>query len=138
MTGAAMTPAEHYRAALDRRELTFQLCRACGHAWAPARSECPACWSPDFAWDTAGGGARIVSWVNFHVAFDPRYKDRTPYNVALVHLDEGPRMVTNIISIPAGEDIIGRRVTLVFERDFGCELPRFRLLEENEAGNISG
>jgi uncharacterized OB-fold protein len=138
MTGTVAATAEEYRAALDRRELTFQRCKACGHAWAPARSECPACWSPDHAWEKAGGGATVVSWVNFHVAFDPRYKDRVPYNVALVDLDEGPRMVTNITNIPAGEDIIGRRVTLVFEQDMGRELPRFRLQEEKQAGHTSG
>lgn len=69
----------------------------------------------------------VVSWVVFHVAFDPRFKDRTPYNVALVDLDEGPRLVTNIIGIPDGEDIVGRRVVLCFEEDMGRKLPRFRL-----------
>jgi uncharacterized OB-fold protein len=104
----------------------------------PARSECPECWAPDYAWETAKGGATVVSWVTFHVAFDPRYKDRTPYNVALVDLDEGPRMVTNIITIPADEDIIGRHVILSFEQDMGRKLPRFRLHEDAIARGNSG
>lgn len=127
MTDLAPTPAEEYRAALDARRLTFQRCNACGHAWLPARSECPECWSPDHRREDAVGRATVVSWVIFHEAFDPRFKDRTPYNVALVDLDEGPRLVTNIVNIPADENIIGRRVTLVFEEDMGRELPRFRL-----------
>jgi hypothetical protein len=135
---SAPAPAERYRAALDDGRLTFQRCRACGHAWAPARAECPSCWSDDHVWAEAGGGATIVSWVVFHVAFDPRYKDRTPYNVALVDLDEGPRLVTNIIDIPAGDDVIGRRVALVFQEDMGRKLPRFRLSDDAVADGKSG
>jgi len=80
----------------------------------------------------------VVSWVVFHIAFDPRFKDRTPYNVALVDLDEGPRLVTNIIDMPADEDLVGRRVTLCFEEDMGRKLPRFRLAEQIRQHSDSG
>lgn len=126
-SAGAPAPHEAYVAELEARRLTFQRCTACGHAWLPARTECPVCWSPDHCREIAGGMATVVSWVVFHVAFDPRFKDRTPYNVALVDLDEGPRMITNIVSIPDGEDIVGRRVALCFEEDMGRRLPRFRL-----------
>ena len=69
----------------------------------------------------------MVSWVVFHAAFDPRFKGRTPYDVALIELDEGPRLVSNITALPEGEDIIGRRVGLVFEEDMERLLPRFEL-----------
>lgn len=124
-----LSPAEAYRAALDEHRVTFQRCGACGHAWLPARSECPECWSDDHSREEATGGGTVVSWVVFHVAFDDRYKGRTPYNVALIDLDEGPRLVTNIIEIPAGEDIIGRRVAPCFQQDMGREMLRFRLEE---------
>lgn len=125
-----LSPAEQYRAALEDRRLVFQRCADCNHVWLPPRTECPNCWSPDHKWQEASGQATIVSWVNFHVAFDNRFKDRTPYNVALVDLDEGPRLITNIIEIPADQDVIGRRVILVFERDMDLELPRFRLADD--------
>ena len=137
-TSQAATPADIYRAALEEHRLTFQRCRECGHAWLPARADCPNCWSPDHEWEEASGGATVVSWVKFHVAFDARFKGRTPYNVALVDLDEGPRLITNIIGLPAGEDIIGKRVTLVFEQDVGRELPRFRLAGEAQPPSESG
>jgi uncharacterized OB-fold protein len=124
------SPHEAYGAALEDGRLTFQRCADCGHAWLPARTECPECWSPDHSREDAGGMATVVSWVVFHVAFDPRFKDRTPYNVALVDLDEGPRLITNIIEIPAGEDIVGKRVALCFEEDMGRRLPRFRLPDD--------
>jgi len=132
------TPPEIYRAALEDERLTFQRCVACGHAWLPARTECPRCWSPDHSWEAASGGATVVSWVVFHVAFDPRFKDRTPYNVALVDLEEGPRLVTNIIGIPDDEDLVGRRVALCFEEDMGRKLPRFRLAERLDPPSDNG
>lgn len=124
---ADQTPAEAYVAALADERLTFQRCTTCGHAWLPARADCPNCWSPDHTREQASGQATVVSWVIFHVAFDPRFKDRMPYNVALVDLDEGPRLITNIIDLPDGEDIVGRRASLCFEEDMGRKRPRFRL-----------
>ena len=124
------TPYDAYRAALEARRLTFQRCRACASAWLPPREECPRCWSPDWDWEAASGRATVVSWVVYHTAFDKRFADRLPYNVALVDLDEGPRMITNLIDIPAGADVIGRRAVLVFEEDFGRHLPRYRLAGE--------
>ncbi|MAW87053.1 MAG: DNA-binding protein [Phyllobacteriaceae bacterium] len=121
------TPQEVYRAALQERRLTFQHCRQCGNNWLPARTECPRCWSDDHEWRAASGEATVHSWVVFHVAFDPRFRDRVPYNVALVDLDEGPRLITNIVDLPDGTDVVGRRVTLVFQEDMDRQLPRFRL-----------
>lgn len=124
---APANPTDTYLAALAKERLTFQRCSDCGQAWLPARTECPNCWSPDHVWEDAAGKATVVSWVIFHVAFDSRFKNRTPYNVALVDLDEGPRLITNIIDLPEDEDVFGRRVDLCFETDMDRTLPRFRL-----------
>lgn len=126
---AATTAAPYaaYHAALEQRRLTFQRCRACNHAWLPPREECPQCWSAEWSWEAASGRATVVSRVIYHTAFDPRFTDRIPYNVAVVALEEGPRMVTNIVGLPADEDVIGRQVSVVFEADFGRLLPRFKL-----------
>ena len=120
------TPQEAYRAALEANRLTFQRCADCGNAWLPARTECPSCWSDRWNWIEAVGRGTVVSWVVFHVAFDARFKGRTPYNVALVELDEGPRLVSNLTEMPDG-DVTGRRVELCFEADMDRQLPRFRL-----------
>ena len=126
--GASM-PYDTYRAGLDDRRLTFQRCRSCSHAWLPPREDCPNCWSSDWEWEAASGKATVVSWVIYHTAFDKRFADKLPYNVALVDLDEGPRMITNLTNLPADEDVIGRRATLVFEQEHGRQLPRFRLAD---------
>lgn len=123
----AATPYDTYRVALDDRRLTFQRCNACGKAWLPPREDCPHCWSPEWDWEPASGRATVVSWVVYHTAFDRRFAERLPYNVALVELDEGPRMITNLIDPPEGEDLIGRPAVLAFETDLGRLLPRYRL-----------
>lgn len=125
------TPQDQHRRALDEGRLTFQHCRSCGNAWLPPREECPRCWSPDWDWQAASGAATVISWVVYHTAFDKRFEDRLPYNVTLVELDEGPRMITNLVDRPAGDDLIGRRAVVAFETDHGRSLPRFRLTGES-------
>ena len=127
---AAATPGEAYWSALAGGRLTFQRCGPCGNAWLPPRTECPRCWSTEWQWAEASGDGHVISWVVYHVAFDKRFQDRLPYNVAVVELAEGPRLVSNLVEMPAdGEEMIGRRVTLVIQQDFDRPLPRFRMSE---------
>ncbi len=104
--------------------LRFQRCRQCAHAWMPARHECPRCLAADAAWEDAVGAGQVVSWVVYHVAYHEAFRDRLPYNVAIVELDEGPRMITNVTGPPEAL-AIGLRVRLDLQQDFGMTLPRF-------------
>lgn len=107
--------------------LRFQRCADCSHAWLPARAECPRCLQPDPRWEDAGGGARMVSWVVYHIAFHPAFRDRLPYNVAIVELDEGPRLVSNIVALDSdGGPRIDRHLRVLFEDEEGVTIPRFR------------
>lgn len=122
-----VTPlTEPYWSGLSDGELRYQRCRPCGHAWLPAREECPRCLADDWEWTPAGGRGRIVSWVVYHQAFHPAFAERLPYNVAVVELDEGPRLITNILA--AEPDLaIERPVVLQIEQESGVSIPRFRL-----------
>ena len=113
-----------YWSALDEGRLTFQKCASCGHAWLPARGECPRCLGREASWQTASGRARLVSWVVYHHGYHPYYAERLPYNVAVVELAEGPRLISNII---AAEDRlrIDMPLTLVIQREAGTALARF-------------
>jgi hypothetical protein len=88
---------EAYSAALAEGRLVIQVC-ACGHRWMPPRTACSACLSLQWRWETAQGGGRLKSWVVYHTAFHDSFRERLPYNVALVELDEGPRLITNIVA----------------------------------------
>jgi uncharacterized protein len=128
MTDPAGDPNGAYWRSLEEGRFRFQRCRVCANAWLPARSECPKCWSPDWDWEDADGGGRVVSWVVFHTAFHEAFAERLPYNVAVVELEEGPRLITNLTNLPnTPEDVTDKPVRLVIERDLDRALPRFRL-----------
>jgi len=114
-----------YWKALEEGRLSFQRCAACAHAWLPARSECPRCLAREPRWETASGRARLVSWVVYHHAYHDYYATRLPYNVAVVELDEGPRLVSNIVD--ARSDLrIDMPLDIVIQREAGTALARFR------------
>lgn len=109
---------------LTEGELRYQGCRDCGNAWLPAREECPNCLSSNVDWQGASGRGRIVSWVVYHTAVHPAFADRVPYNVAVVELDEGPRLITNV-KAPESRLAIELPVVLVIEDESGISVPRF-------------
>ena len=115
-----------YWDSLAKGKLSYQRCAACSHAWLPARSECPACLADQWKWETAAGGAKLISWVVYHTAFHPAFANRLPYNVAVVELDEGPRLISNVVGIADAETLkIDRRLRLVIEDERGTAVPRF-------------
>lgn len=116
-----------YWDALREGHLVFQRCD-CGHAWLPARRLCPSCLQPSVRWERASGLGRLVSWVVYHTAYHPAFESRLPYNVALVQLDEGPRLLTNIVD--ANDRLRGdAAVTLKIEWEADVALARFRLFD---------
>jgi uncharacterized protein len=119
--------SQPYWDALKQGRLTFQRCSQCGHSWLPARAECPECLRAEWAWTTASGKGRVVSWVIYHHAYHEAFKERLPYNVALVELDEGPRLITNIVN-PAQGLKAERPVELRIETEHDVALARFALI----------
>jgi hypothetical protein len=79
------------------RELRFQRCAACGHLRWPPSILCPRCLSRDAEWLVASGRGTVYSYAVYHVAYDPAFRDDLPYVVALVALEEGPHLLTNIV-----------------------------------------
>ncbi len=75
-------------------ELRLQRCEDCAHVYFPPRPFCPACSGRRVTVFAASGRGRLASYVineRPHPAFDG------PYAIALVELDEGPRLMTNIV-----------------------------------------
>lgn len=103
----------------------FQCCKACGHRWLPARSECPNCLADDWSWQTASGSARLVSWVVYRIAYHASFAQRLPYTVAVVELAEGPRMFSNIVGADAASLRIDMPLRMVIEDEGGTAVARF-------------
>jgi hypothetical protein len=119
--------SQPYWDALKVGRLTFQRCRKCSHAWLPPRAECPGCLASEPEWTAASGKGRVISWVIYHHAYHEAFKEKLPYNVALVELDEGPRLITNIVNPDAGLRA-ERKVELKIEDEHGVALARFALV----------
>lgn len=112
--------------ATARGELTVCRCRKCrAYIWYP-RTICPFCMAADCELVSAGGGGTVYSFTVTRRG-SGAYKDSGPYVLAYVELDEGPRIMTNIVGIPPDEINIGDRVRVRFDppEEGGWSLPRF-------------
>ncbi|MDB5715661.1 MAG: hypothetical protein JWO15_3058 [Sphingomonadales bacterium] len=117
-----------YWQGLAEGELRFQHCLACGENWLPARNACPRCLARAFRWQASEGMATVVSWVVYHKAYAPYLAARIPYEVSIVALNEGPRLVTNIVDSEAGKKLrVGLRVGLAIGQEAGVAVARFRI-----------
>ena len=107
----------HYEG-LARDELLITRCTACGRHQFPPRIVCYGC-SADgtLEWVPASGEGEVWSFVTFHKAYFLPEVRSVPYNVAVVLLDEGPRIVTNVIGLPDEDLAIGLRVRAGFRHD---------------------
>ncbi len=111
-------------------ELRTQKCGDCGHVRFPPSVVCPRCLSEQSQWTRLSGRGKVWSWVVFHQAYYPGYADDVPYNTAIVELEEGPRMHTNIVGCENDDIYIGMPVEVLFDPiDDGIHLPKFRPVE---------
>jgi len=115
---------ERWWQGLAQGHLLFQRCEVCAHAWLPARSECPECLGDAWRWEEASGAGRLVSWCVYHTAYHEWFRDKLPYNVAVVELEEGPRLISSVL--PPGPSRIDQSLYLEIQEEAGISLPRFR------------
>jgi uncharacterized OB-fold protein len=88
---------------------TFLLkhCNACSRDHYYPRPFCPFCWSDDVAWKQAAGRGTLYTYSVVPVNDLPPFNERVPYVAAIVELDEGPRVMTNVEGVPHDELRIG-------------------------------
>jgi uncharacterized OB-fold protein len=92
----------------------------------PAREACPRCLGRSLTWQQASGKARLISWIVYHQAFHPSFAQRLPYTVAIVELEEGARMVSNIVGTEDPESLrIDMPLTAIIEQQGDVRVPRF-------------
>ncbi len=104
-----------FRAGLRAGEMRLQHCAACSEHQHPPESFCYACGSTDLEWQTVPGHGEVYSFVVVHQPYHVAFRDRLPYVVATVQLDEGPRMLGPIFDLEPSAVSIGMRVEPRFE-----------------------
>jgi uncharacterized OB-fold protein len=108
----------------ERGEFLLQRCPKSGRWHWPASAD-PETGS-GLEWVPASGRGSVHTFTIIHKVFREAYAERVPYNVIVVELEEGPFFHSNLIEC-ANEDIrVGMPVELVFEKENGATLPRFR------------
>ncbi len=80
-------------------ELWLPFCRDCRRFYFYPRDFCPQCFGWDTEWRRASGRGRIYSYAIHYRAWHPAWADEVPYISALVELEEGPRLYTNIVGV---------------------------------------
>jgi hypothetical protein len=97
-------------AAVAEGQLLLERCRACGNSASYPRSFCPKCWSDDVEWVPTAGMGVVYTFSVVRVNDQPPFAGRLPYVVAVVDLDEGPRLMASLAGIEPDDVRIGLRV----------------------------
>lgn len=105
-----------YWEACRRGELLIQRCDACNEYQFYPRGMCVACFSPQIRWIKASGKGTVWSFTVTRQNRTPGFAEEVPYVLALVELDEGVKMFTNIVECPPREVRIGMAVEVTFVR----------------------
>ena len=110
-----------------QHELRIQKCAACANYQFYPRIYCSKCFGDRVEWVEASGRAKVATFTIVRRPVSPAFADDVPYVVALVTLDEGPTMMTNIVGCPPEKVEIGMPVAVTFE-DWTPEIsiPKFR------------
>ena len=95
--------------AVQQRKLVMPKCASCGAVTFPPTVACPQCSGKEFTWTEMSGRGTVYSFTVYHRLYHPAFKEKVPYVVAVIALDEGPRIISNVIGIPPD--------------DVRCELP---------------
>lgn len=120
-----MTIAKPYEEGLRQHKLLLPWCKSCGKPHFYPRSACPHCWSEEYEWRNAKGTGTVHSFTITRANPPTAFADALPYAIAILDLDEGVRMLTNIIDWADGL-AIGDRVSVSFVERDGTVIPVFR------------
>jgi uncharacterized OB-fold protein len=108
-------------------KLLLPTCEECGKPHLPPGPVCPFCLSDRLTWKEACGRGTVSTWVEVHKVWFPAFKDDIPYNVVQVELEEGPRIMGNLVEAGGQKPDVGMKVVATFDRiDEDLTMLRFR------------
>lgn len=111
--------------AARRHELVMPRCMTCDHLFFYPRSECPRCLSNRLEWMRASGRGRLHTYTIVYQPANAAFRDDTPHIYAVVQLDEGPRMVSNVVQC----DVDAVSVDMPLEAIFDDVTPEWTLVK---------
>ena len=119
--------AEHFWEATKQERFLIQWCDACAAPIFYPREVCPRCLSSEsLDWRQAKGTGTVYAFSVQHRPANPTMADRVPYTVALIELDEGIRLMSNVTGDPEAVHV-GMPVSVTWEPlSDGRNLPQFQ------------
>jgi uncharacterized OB-fold protein len=122
------TPAsEPFWDALTDERICLQRCDACGRWVHYPRRRCPHCLSDRLSWQPARAEGSVYTFTVARQPSTPLFADEVPQVIAIVELDDGPRVTTTLVGVSPDDVTVGMRVAAVFDHgDDGVTLLRFR------------
>ena len=93
-------------------ELRYQRCESCGLSNFPPTEHCRQCLSAELRWTPSEGLGEIYSWTVVHRPVSPEFEP--PYAPAIITMDEGYQMLTNIVGVAPEDLAVGLRVRVQF------------------------
>lgn len=117
--------AQPFFDAARESRLLIQRCAACGtHQFYP-RKICKTCGAPDPEWVEASGRGKVHTYTVVHQGI-PGWREEGPYVAAVIDLEEGTRMTTNVVDCRPEDVFIDMPVEVTFVDEGTYVLPRFR------------
>lgn len=101
--------------ATKRHELIVPRCTMCDHLFFYPRSECPRCLSSNIVWAPVSGRGRLYSFTIVNQPAHAAFRDDAPHVYAIVQLDEGPRMISNVIECDHADLQVDMPLVAVFD-----------------------
>jgi uncharacterized OB-fold protein len=108
-------------------QLVVQACGECGTLRFPAQELCANCLSSQADWVKMSGRGEVYSYNVMHQVYHPGFAAEVPYAVVVIKLEEGPKLVSNLVGVKPHEIRCGMPVEVVFEElNDQITLPKFR------------
>jgi uncharacterized OB-fold protein len=104
-----------YWDAIKRHELHMQRCKSCDRLIFYPREQCPFCLSQDLDYAPVSGRGRVHAYTIVHQPADSNFAPDAPYVFALIQLDEGVRMISNVIDCDPNDVHIDMPVVATYE-----------------------
>ena len=106
----------------------YQQCKHCQTVIFYARRHCTGCIDGDLEWKTASGRATLYTYSVVRQSYHPFFRNQVPYAVAWVDLEEGPRILSNVVGVadPLKDIHIGMPLELEWEEHDTLCIPLFR------------
>jgi len=111
-----------------QKEIRYQKCADCETVIFYPRRHCTGCLGNNLIWQTASGKGTVYSYSVVRQSYHPFFRNLIPYAVAWIDLDEGPRLLSNVIGVddPLNDVSIGQRVEVEWEEHEELCIPLFK------------